>query len=108
MLSPNISIQPLAAMLTFNTVEAEYNQYVPINTAQVIAARFYSFISFGEVAFEEQPILGRAGPRGNDVRGYSTGRYRGDQLYDLQAEWRWRFLQTLWNGCLWQHVICWK
>jgi outer membrane protein assembly factor BamA len=75
----------------FNTVEAEYNQYVPINTAQVIAARFYSFFSFGEVAFEEQPILGRAGPRGNDVRGYSTGRYRGDQLYDLQAEWRWRF-----------------
>jgi outer membrane protein assembly factor BamA len=75
----------------FDLVEMNFNYYYPINSKQVFASRFYGFIGIGEVPFEEQAILGFAGPRGNDVRGYSSGRYRGQNLIDIQGEWRYSF-----------------
>jgi outer membrane protein assembly factor BamA len=75
----------------FDLIELNYNQYFSLKNAQVLAIRFYGFFGIGEVPFEEQAILGFAGPRGNDVRGYSSGRYRGQHMADIQAEWRWNF-----------------
>lgn len=75
----------------FDLYEINYNHYFFINPKSVFATRFYGFIGVGDVPFEEQAILGFAGPRGKDLRGYSSGRNRGNQLYDLQAEWRWNF-----------------
>ena len=75
----------------FDLVELNFNQYFTWTPKQVLAIRFYGFFGIGDVPFEEQAILGFAGPRGNDVRGYSSGRYRGQQLADVQAEWRWNF-----------------
>ena len=75
----------------FDLVEINFNEYFSLTTYQVLAVRFYGFFGIGDVPFEEQAILGFAGPRGNDVRGYSSGRYRGQQLADLQAEWRYNF-----------------
>ncbi|MGB1004017.1 MAG: BamA/TamA family outer membrane protein [Salibacteraceae bacterium] len=75
----------------FDLIEINFNHYHPINKKQVLASRFYGFFGIGDVPFEEQAILGFAGPRGNDVRGYSSGRYRGENLIDIQGEWRYNF-----------------
>ena len=43
-------------------------------------------VAAGDVPFEGQTVVG-----GDDIRGYSQGRYRADQVYTLQAEYRWNF-----------------
>lgn len=83
----------------FDVFEIEYNKYFDLAPQHVLATRFFGYIGTGEVPFEEQALLGYAGPKGNDMRGYSTGRYRGDQLYDFQAEWRWNFYKRFGMVC---------
>lgn len=83
--------QWLSSDSDFDLVEMNFNRYFKINPKQVFATRFYGFFGIGDVPFEEQAILGFAGPRGNDVRGYSSGRYRGQYLMDIQGEWRFNF-----------------
>jgi hemolysin activation/secretion protein len=43
----------------------------------------------GNIPFIEQNAM-----EGRGLRGYSKGKYRGDQLYMLQGEYRW----TFWNN----------
>ena len=43
-------------------------------------------IAAGDVPFEGQTVVG-----GEDIRGHSQGQYRNDQVYALQAEYRWNF-----------------
>ncbi len=75
----------------FDIMEMSFNHYWGFSDRHVLASRFYAYIGVNDVPFEEQSLLGFAGPKGKDVRGYSSGRYRGNQLYDIQAEWRWNF-----------------
>lgn len=89
----------LGSEAEFNVFEIEINKYFSLAPKHILATRFFGYIGTGDVPFEEQALLGYAGPRGNDVRGYSTGRYRGDQLYDLQAEWRWNFYKRFGMVC---------
>jgi outer membrane protein assembly factor BamA len=78
----------------FRVLEFDLNYYRSLSSNMIWANRFYSYISWKDVPFEMEGILGYAGSRGNDTRGYSTGRYRGKQLYDLQSELRWRFYKA--------------
>ena len=48
--------------------------------------RIYSVVSVGDVPFSGQNIVGR-----DDLRGYSNGKYRADQVYNIQTEYRWNF-----------------
>ena len=43
-------------------------------------------IADGDVPFEAQTVVG-----GDDIRGYSQGKYRNNQVYTLQGEYRWNF-----------------
>ncbi len=66
-----------------------YNQYFKIGkteTNQVLVARATLNIATGNVPFEGQTVVG-----GDDIRGYSQGKYRNDQVYTLQSEYRWNF-----------------
>jgi outer membrane protein assembly factor BamA len=66
-----------------------YNQYFKIGkteTRQVLVARATLNIATGNVPFEGQTVVG-----GDDIRGYSQGKYRNDQVYTLQSEYRWNF-----------------
>lgn len=50
----------------------------------VLAGRAFAGMGIGEVSFNQQFIVG-----GKDIRGYSKGKYRGDDLIAIQAEYRW-------------------
>jgi outer membrane protein assembly factor BamA len=66
-----------------------YNQFFKLskkNDKQVLAARAAFYIADGDVPFDAQSVVG-----GDDIRGYSEGRYRNNQVYALQGEYRWRF-----------------
>lgn len=56
-----------------------------------VAGHVYAFkvslsTALGSVPFEAQTIVG-----GNVIRGYTEGKYRGDQVYAFQGEYRWKF-----------------
>lgn len=66
-----------------------YNQFFKLhkeNEKRVLAMRASFNIASGNVPFEGQTVVG-----GDDIRGYSQGKYRNNQVYTLQAEYRWNF-----------------
>lgn len=66
---------------------SEYDKYFPMRKGKdVLAARFAGKFGLGNIAFEQQVTIG-----GNDIRGYSEGKYRGDGLMAMQAEYRYNF-----------------
>ena len=68
-------------------LELDFNKYFEMpNEADVVAARAFVGLGLGEISFNQQFIVGQT-----DLRGYSQGEYRGDQLYALQGEYRWNF-----------------
>lgn len=68
-----------------NKITIDHNQYFSARqNKDIFAARLFLGIGIGELDFNQQFILG-----GNDLRGYSQGEYRGEQLYALQGEYRW-------------------
>ena len=70
----------------FNSIRAYANYYRRINEKSILASRASIFTSLGDVPFTAQRTVG-----GKDIRGYTDGRYRGDQVYCLQSEYRWTF-----------------
>ena len=62
------------------------NKYLVLKSDRILALRLYTEIRTGDVPFEDQAILGLT-----DLRGYTSGKYRGNQLAAVQAEYRWRF-----------------
>ena len=63
-----------------------YNQFFKLRETKILAVRASLNIASGDVPFEGQSVVG-----GDDIRGYSQGKYRNDQVYALQAEYRWSF-----------------
>ena len=75
----------------FVKFEFIYNHYFMVrNERNILVARFSAAISAGDVPFQGKNVVGQ-----DDLRGYSSGRYRNDQIYALQAEYRWRFYKRL-------------
>ncbi len=62
------------------------NRYLMLKENHILALRLHAKIGVGDVPFEEQAIMA-----GTDLRGYTSGKYRADQKYTLQAEYRWAF-----------------
>jgi len=74
-----------------NKVELDYNKFFEMkNKKDVIAARAYAGVAVGDLDFNQQFIVGSS-----DIRGYSQGVYRGDQIVTLQGEYRWNPLPKL-------------
>jgi outer membrane protein assembly factor BamA len=65
-----------------------YNQFFDLakNEKHILAVRANFDIATGDVPFEGQGVVGM-----DDIRGYSQGKYRGNQVYTLQTEYRWNF-----------------
>jgi hypothetical protein len=71
----------------FEKFQLTYNHYHSLkNERHVLATRFKAAIATGDVPFQGQNVVGQ-----DDIRGYSSGKYRDNQVYALQAEYRWRF-----------------
>jgi len=74
---------------TSNRVELDYTNYFSTREDKdVIVGRVYGGFGIGSVPFEQQFVVGR-----EDIRGYSQGKYRGEQMMALQGEYRWNFLE---------------
>lgn len=72
----------------FNKFELTYNHYYKIRkkSSHIIATRVKAYIAAGDVPFQGQNVVGR-----DDIRGYTSGKFRDNQVYAMQAEYRWRF-----------------
>lgn len=74
-----------------NKIKATYNHYFGMRDKKdVLAARFSSTFGLGNIAFEQQTVVG-----GNDIRGYSEGKYRGDTVLAVQGEYRLNFAKRM-------------
>lgn len=68
-------------------LDFEYNHYFSSRrNKDVIAARLFAGVGLGDLAFSQQYIVGR-----KDIRGYTQGAFRGNNLLALQGEYRWNF-----------------
>ena len=75
----------------FDKYDLTYNHYYQIkNERNIIATRVKATIAAGDVPFQGQNVVGQ-----DDIRGYSSGKYRDNQIYAIQAEYRWRFYKKL-------------
>ena len=74
-----------------NKIEISHNQFFPIRKGQdVLAARAYVGLGLGDLSFNQQFIVGR----GDDLRGYSQGEYRGNYMTTVQGEYRWNLNES--------------
>lgn len=67
----------------YTSVNFSLNGYKSLSDKAVLAGRFDMFVGLGTVPFEGQRVVGR-----DDIRGYSKGEYRGEQVYAAQVEYR--------------------
>jgi outer membrane protein assembly factor BamA len=71
----------------FTNYKFTYNHYYTLKDENtILATRLNAVISSGDVPFQGKNVVGQ-----DDIRGYSSGKYRDNQVYALQAEYRWRF-----------------
>jgi outer membrane protein assembly factor BamA len=64
-------------------IAANYFWDIKNNGNSILVSRAFADIASGDVPFEGQNIIGR-----DDLRGYSEGKYRGNQVYAVQTELR--------------------
>lgn len=75
----------------FEKFELTCNYYYKIKDENnILAARIKASIATGDVPFQGESVVGQ-----DDIRGYSSGKYRNNQVYTIQAEYRWRFYKKL-------------
>ena len=75
-------------------IQLDYNHYFPMrDDLDVLAVRFFGGIGIGDLSFNQQFIVGQK----TDLRGYTQGKYRGDYLYAIQAEYRRNFTDSKWG-----------
>ncbi|MGD8699991.1 MAG: BamA/TamA family outer membrane protein [Gemmatimonadales bacterium] len=75
-----------------NTVDLDYNHYWSVrDRTDVVAARAFVGLGLGDLAFNQQYVVGRR----SDLRGYTQGAHRGNYLVAVQGEYRWNFWKRL-------------
>lgn len=84
--------EAFGASENFNRFEIAANNFWDIgnNHKSILVSRVFANISAGDVPFEGENVVGR-----DDIRGYSEGKYRGNQVYTIQAEWRQKVYKKL-------------
>ena len=73
-----------------NKIEMDYNHYMSMSDNDVLAFRVKGGFGLGELAFEQQFIIGQT-----DIRGYTQGEFRGESMAAVQGEYRWNFKNRL-------------
>ena len=76
----------LGSSTQYHKIQMQFNKYFPLTKNSLIMARFMGVLSVGDVPFSGKNIIGR-----DDLRGYSNGKYRANQVYNIQTEYRWNF-----------------
>lgn len=80
-------LEALGSSSQYHRIKFQYNKYFNINSKTIILARTFGVTSFGgDVPFSGKNVVGQ-----DDLRGYSNGKFRANQVYDIQTELRWNF-----------------
>ncbi len=80
-------LEALGSSNTYHRIGLEYNKYFALGEKSTLVGRFYASISLGkDIPFNGKTVVGR-----DDIRGYTQGKYRGNQVYDIQAAYRLNF-----------------
>ena len=74
----------LGSEYKFDNYEFDFTKFFSIDTSRVMVGRFSAKIATGDVPFEGQYVVQR-----DDMRGYTDGKHRANQVYTLQTEYRW-------------------
>ncbi len=64
-----------------------FNYYHRLSEKNILAARIYTRFALSDSI----PFVAESNVGGKDLRGYSSGKYKDAQVYDIQAENRWNF-----------------
>lgn len=65
-------------------IEIDYDYFVEMkNKKDIIGTRVYGGFGIGDLNFNQQFVVGQT-----DIRGYSLGKYRGEQIIAVQGEYR--------------------
>jgi len=70
----------------YDQYEFDFTKFFALSELEVIAARITARVATGDVPFEGQYVIGR-----ENIRGYTNGKHRANQAYDIQGEYRWNF-----------------
>lgn len=79
-------LEAMGSSSQYHRIEMQFNKYFSLSDRALIMTRFFGVLSVGDVPFSGLNIVGR-----DDLRGYSNGKYRGNQVYNIQSEYRWNF-----------------
>lgn len=82
-LSTTSFLESLGSTSNYTNINFQYNTYFQQGKRNTILLRAYGQAAMGDVPFAGQNIVGR-----DDLRGYSNGKYRANQVYDVQTEYR--------------------
>ncbi|MBB6459268.1 BamA/TamA family outer membrane protein [Flammeovirga kamogawensis] len=78
----------------FTGLYGEYSYFYSIKKNMILASKANIAALFGDVPFIEENVMGFGGTRFQDLRGYNKGQFRGNQMYMVQTELRWRFYKN--------------
>lgn len=76
-------LESLGSSSSYTNINIEYNKYFPQGERNTILLRFNGKAAVGDVPFVGKNVVGR-----DDLRGYSNGKYRANQVYNIQSEYR--------------------
>jgi len=80
-------LEALGSSTSYSRINFDYNKYFSLGEKAIIVGRLYAMISAGDsIPFSGKNVVGR-----DDMRGYTNGKFRADQVYDIQAAYRWNF-----------------
>ncbi len=76
-------LESLGSTSNYSNINFEYNKYFPLQDKNTVLVRTVGKIAIGDVPFSGKNVVGR-----DDLRGYSNGKFRANQVYDVQSEYR--------------------
>jgi outer membrane protein assembly factor BamA len=80
-------LEALGSTVTYHRINIDFNKYFSLGNNATLLARFYGAVSLGDsIPFNGKNVVGR-----DDLRGYTNGKHRANQVYDIQSEYRWNF-----------------
>ena len=75
----------------YNRYDVSLSGYTTLgDSTRVLAGLVVAQVATGDVPFDDQAVLGY-----DNMRGYTNGEHRGDQVYALEGEFRWNFYRRL-------------
>ncbi len=81
--STNSFLENLGSTSSYTNINFQYNKYFKRGDTNTLLLRAYAQTAVGDVPFAGKNVVGR-----DDLRGYSNGKYRANQVYDVQTEYR--------------------